>query len=117
MARATCAGQFEFIRLTAHKANLGNVELEITIPVDANSRTRYLDAYNFCHNIVQMKKGDIIKVRGIDHAITLSSSTGAALSDKKTERKKGSIFHNVRGDSDLAESHASHRPRDERRPH
>lgn len=40
-------------------ANLGNLELELTVPVSAT--TRYVDAYNICHNIIQQKKGDIIK--------------------------------------------------------
>lgn len=40
-------------------ANLGNLELELTVPV--HTTTRYVDAYNICHNIIQQKKGDIIK--------------------------------------------------------
>lgn len=40
-------------------SNLGNVELEIT--VGARGANSYLDAYNFCHNIVQWKRGDVIK--------------------------------------------------------
>lgn len=40
-------------------ANLGNLELELTMPVAAT--TRYVDAFNICHNIIQQKKGDIIK--------------------------------------------------------
>ena len=40
-------------------ANLGNLELELTVPV--STTTRYVDAYNICDNIVQQKKGDIIK--------------------------------------------------------
>ena len=40
-------------------ANLGNVELEIIMP--ARATTSIVDVYNVCHNIVQSKKGDVIK--------------------------------------------------------
>jgi hypothetical protein len=40
-------------------ANLGNVELEITMPVRANASI--VDVYSVCHNIIQMKKGDVVK--------------------------------------------------------
>lgn len=40
-------------------SNLGNIELELTVPASTNARI--VDAYNFCHNVVQSKKGDIIK--------------------------------------------------------
>lgn len=40
-------------------ANLGNVQLEITVGARAN--TSSLDVYNVCHNVIQNKKGDIIK--------------------------------------------------------
>lgn len=40
-------------------ANLGNVELEIDVP--ARGAPSLLDAYNVCHNVIQQKKGDIIK--------------------------------------------------------
>lgn len=43
-------------------ANLGNLELELTMPAAAvGVPGRYVDAYNICHNIIQQKKGDIIK--------------------------------------------------------
>ena len=41
-------------------ANLGTLELELTMP--ASTDARYLDAYNICHNDVQMKQGDIIRL-------------------------------------------------------
>ncbi len=41
-------------------ANLGSVELEITVPLFA--RSRLLDVYNVHHNIVQQKMGDIIRI-------------------------------------------------------
>lgn len=40
-------------------ANLGNIELEIVVPV--RSEASILDAYSVAHNIIQSKKGDIIK--------------------------------------------------------
>lgn len=40
-------------------SNLGNLELELTVPVSAT--TRYVDAYNVCHNVIQQKDGDVIK--------------------------------------------------------
>lgn len=40
-------------------ANLGNIELEIVVPV--RSQASILDVYSVAHNIVQSKKGDIIK--------------------------------------------------------
>lgn len=41
-------------------ANLGSLVLEVTVPAAASPRL--LDAYNICHNIVQKKKGDIIRL-------------------------------------------------------
>lgn len=41
-------------------ANLGTLELELTMPVAAVAR--FVDVYNICHNIVQMKMGDIIRL-------------------------------------------------------
>lgn len=41
-------------------ANLGSLELELTMPVSAT--TRLVDIYNVCHNAVQMKMGDIIRL-------------------------------------------------------
>lgn len=40
-------------------ANLGSVTLEVTVPV--RSRTSVLDVYSVCHNIVQWKRGDVVK--------------------------------------------------------
>jgi hypothetical protein len=41
-------------------ANLGNVELELTMPLAGEARL--VDVYNICHNVVQKKQGDIIRI-------------------------------------------------------
>lgn len=41
-------------------ANLGSLELELTLPASADARL--FDAYDVCHNIVQQKMGDIIRI-------------------------------------------------------
>lgn len=41
-------------------ANLGSLVLEITVPV--RTRASVLDVYDICHNIVQWKRGDVVKV-------------------------------------------------------
>jgi hypothetical protein len=47
-------------------ANLGTVELEITVAQSVvhlgAPQNRLFDLYNVCHNVVQQKKGDIIRV-------------------------------------------------------
>jgi hypothetical protein len=44
-------------------ANLGTLELELTLPVAPVGVTgRLVDIFNVCHNIVQMKMGDIIRL-------------------------------------------------------
>jgi hypothetical protein len=55
--------------------------------VDANSRTRYLDAYNFCHNIVQMKKGDVIKGAATSLFSFFLTFPSSALSDVSFAQK------------------------------
>lgn len=42
-------------------ANLGNIMLELTLPVSPNGRQRVCDAYSVAHNIVQWKRGDVVK--------------------------------------------------------
>lgn len=51
--------EFRHVANFQNLQNLGNLELELTVPVSATAR--YVDAYNVCHNIVQQKSGDIIK--------------------------------------------------------
>ena len=41
-------------------ANLGSLELELTMPVSTSARL--VDVYNVCHNAVQKKQGDIIRL-------------------------------------------------------
>lgn len=40
-------------------ANLGTLELELTLPVSGT--TRIVDVWNICHNAIQKRKGDVIK--------------------------------------------------------
>lgn len=43
-------------------ANLGNLEITLTLPAAPVGATkRYFTAFNVCHNIIQQKKGDIIR--------------------------------------------------------
>lgn len=51
--------EFRHVANFQNLQNLGNLELELTVPVSATAR--YVDCYNVCHNIVQQKSGDIIK--------------------------------------------------------
>ncbi len=49
--------------LTLTKANLGNVQLLVNVPVNPNGagQARQIDVYSVSHNIIQMKRGDVIK--------------------------------------------------------
>ena len=40
-------------------ANLGNVELELTMPV--RTVASIVDVYSVTHNIIQWKRGDVVK--------------------------------------------------------
>jgi hypothetical protein len=43
-------------------ANLGNVELILDLPAGpVGAPNRIVDVYNVCHNVIMMKKGDIVK--------------------------------------------------------
>lgn len=43
-------------------ANLGNVELELVMPASLDGQARLVDIDSICHNVIQQKKGDIIRV-------------------------------------------------------